>query len=78
MDKYIIDIKELLGIYNSSYIAIDDELSIKKIHLLLVNYNIYEPSNVIEMIYLGWYYREIEKDYDLMKIYYKQNLFLFV
>ena len=70
MDKYINDIKEVLVRYDSSYITIDNELSIKKIHLLLINNNIYEPSNITEINYLGWYYQYTKKDYANMKRYY--------
>ena len=70
MDKYIIDIKEILAKYNCLYIAINDSFSIKKIRSLLVDNNIYEPSNVTEIHYLGWYYEYIEKDYVKMKRYY--------
>ena len=73
MDKYINDIKKVLVKHNSLYIAIDNELSIKKIHLLLTNNNIYKPSNGIEISYLGWFYQYIEKNYDQMKKYYKQK-----
>ena len=71
--SYINNIKKILAKYNGSYITIDNEFSIKKVHSLLVNNNIYKPSNDTEMIYLGLYYGEIEKDYDLMKKYYKQK-----
>ena len=70
MDKYIVDIINVLAKYNSSYIAIDNEFSIKKIHSLLINNNIYEPSNATEMIYLGWYYQYTENNYAKMKKYY--------
>ena len=69
MDEYIDDIKMVLKRYNCSYITIDNSLSIKKIYLLLVNNVSYEPSNVTEMIYLGWYYQDIQ-DYAKMKKYY--------
>ena len=73
IDQYINNIKDVVKRYNCGYTLIDNELSIKKICLLLINNNIYEPSNVTEIIYLGWYYEYIEKDYDLMKRYYKQK-----
>ena len=74
MNEHINDIKKVLMRYNRyyyTYTPIDNELSIKKIYSLLVDNNIYEPSNVTEMIYLGYYYEEIEKDDDLMKKYYR-------
>ena len=70
MNEQINDIKKVLRRYNRSYITIDNELSIKKIHLLLVDNNIYKPSNVTEMIYLGLYYQNIKgmKEYYLIFI----------
>ena len=62
------DIKNILSKHKSNYSKIPIE-SIKKIHDLLVNNMIYNPLNDIEMYYLGWYYKHIEKDYANMKKY---------
>jgi TPR repeat protein len=64
MEQQIIN---FLKTKNNSYVDIEDEKSIKKIYELLINNIIYEPINVIENHYLGWYCCNINKNYDLMK-----------
>jgi len=56
--------------YNLIYLKIENENSLEKIYNLFKS-NIYEePSTDVEYLYYGAYYKNIEKNYDLMKKYY--------
>jgi hypothetical protein len=55
---------------NNVHIDIENEDSIKKIYELLINDIIYDPINIIENYYLGWYYCKVKQEYDLMKKHY--------
>jgi TPR repeat protein len=63
-------IKKFIQNHNNTYFLIEDKSSIKKIYDLLINNIIYEPENIIENYYLGLYYDQIKKNYDLAKKYY--------
>src|SRR5437867_3039839 len=63
-------IKNILSKYNCNYIEINNQNSLGRIHNLLLNKLLFEPSNDIEMLYLGIYYHTIEQNYDLMVKYY--------
>ena len=77
MDNLINNIKNVMNDHISVYIKVPIE-SIKRVHDLLINNIIYNPLNCSDMNYFGWFYKHIKKDYNLIKKYYKQNLFLFV
>jgi hypothetical protein len=49
---------------NDIYINIDNNISIKKIYDLLTNNIIYEPTNIIENHYLGFYYDKVKYNPD--------------
>ena len=80
MDSLVSDIKNVIFEHGYNYTEIPID-SVKQIHNLLINNVSFEPLNDTEMSYLGLYYQNIKKNYNLMKRYFlakKQNLFLFV
>jgi len=66
MEEYIINILEK---YDLKYVKIENEKSLEKIYNLFKNI-FEEPSTVIEYLYCGVYYENVEENYDLMKKYY--------
>ena len=68
--NYEQEIKNVVVKYNCLYINIDNEKSINNIYHLFIKNIVFEPELSIEMLYLGYYYNNIEKDYNQMKKYY--------
>jgi hypothetical protein len=64
MEQQIIN---YLNNISHAYIDINNEHSIEKIYNLLINDIMFEAENIIENHYLGWYYGNVTKNYDLMK-----------
>ena len=67
MEEYI---TTELNNYNLIYLKIENENSLEKIYNLFKNNIFEEPSTDIEYLYYGAYYKNNEKNYDLMKKYY--------
>ena len=61
-------IKEHVSKKNFTFIPIENESSIKRIHNLLIKDKFEEPEHNVEYYYYGVYYR-IKKDYETMKEY---------
>jgi hypothetical protein len=76
MSDLEMEIIKFLVINKYIYLPIDNESSIKKIHNLLINDQIFEPELAIEMQYLGFYYN-LKNDYTEMEKYYLMGIRLY-
>ena len=73
--NYLVMEKELtenLKKNGSKYVKIENEASLLKIYNLFCHNIFIEPdfSDSLELFYYGYYYKNLEKNYDLMKKYY--------
>lgn len=70
MDK-INGIKDILHKYQCIYVPIYNNTSLNNIYELFANNIIFEPTHIVDHVYLGIYYDIIQKDETLMKKYYE-------